>query len=137
MALTFLYCLGQGTWLDDSWKLIYINHQDSTISFRRENSKMFNITAKYFSIFNNKPPASWVAHIIRDFLTCYSCLYYSSFYHLWRNKTSTEFLTVWRCHKLPYKIKISCISFSSTVYITSTIWTTWNFRDCKYLHFDG
>ena len=39
---------------------------------------MFNITSKYCSIFNNKPPASWVAHITRDFLTCYSCLYYSS-----------------------------------------------------------
>ena len=38
---------------------------------------MFNITSKYFSIFNNKPPASWVAHITRDFITCYSCSYYS------------------------------------------------------------
>ena len=25
LALTFLYCLGQETWLDNSWKLIYIN----------------------------------------------------------------------------------------------------------------
>ena len=39
---------------------------------------MFNITSKYFSFFNNKPPASWIAHITRDFLTCYSCWYYSS-----------------------------------------------------------
>ena len=39
---------------------------------------MFSITSKYFSIFNNKPPASWVAHVTRDFLTCYSCSYYSS-----------------------------------------------------------
>ena len=39
---------------------------------------MFNITSKYFSIFNNKPPASWVAHVTSDFLTCYSCLYYNS-----------------------------------------------------------
>ena len=37
----------------------------------------FNRTSKYFSFFNNKPPASWAAHIIRDFLTCYSCSYYS------------------------------------------------------------
>ena len=36
---------------------------------------MFNITSKYFSIFNNKPPASRIAHISRDFHTCYSCLY--------------------------------------------------------------
>ena len=38
---------------------------------------MFNITSKYFNFFNNKPPASWVAHITRDFLTCYSCSCYS------------------------------------------------------------
>ena len=43
-----------------------------------KNYKMFNITSKYFSIFNNKPPASWVAYITRDFRTCYSCSYYSS-----------------------------------------------------------
>ena len=39
---------------------------------------MFNITLKYSSFFNNTPLASRVAHIARDFLTCYSCLYYSS-----------------------------------------------------------
>ena len=33
-------------------------NQDSTFSHTRENSKMFNITLKYFSFFNNKPPAS-------------------------------------------------------------------------------
>ena len=38
LVLTFLYCVVQETSL--------------------ENSKMFNITSKYFSIFNNKPPAS-------------------------------------------------------------------------------
>ena len=32
-------------------------NQDSTFSHTRENSKMFNITSKYFSFFNNKPPA--------------------------------------------------------------------------------
>ena len=47
-------------------------------SHTRENSKMFNITLKYFRFFNNKPPASRVAHITRDFLTCYSCSYYNS-----------------------------------------------------------
>ena len=47
-------------------------------SYTRENSKMFNITSTYFSFFNNKPPVSWVVHITRDFLTCYSCSYYSS-----------------------------------------------------------
>ena len=53
-------------------------NQDSTFSHTRKNSKMFNITSRYFSFFNNKPPASWVALITRDFLTCYSCSYYSS-----------------------------------------------------------
>ena len=52
-------------------------NQDSTFYHTRENSKMFNITSKYFSFFNNKPPASWVAHITRDFLTCYSSSYFS------------------------------------------------------------
>ena len=32
--------------------------QDSPFSHTRENSKMFNITSKYFRFFNNKPPAS-------------------------------------------------------------------------------
>ena len=33
-------------------------NQDSTFSHTRENSKMFNITSKYFSFFSNKPPPS-------------------------------------------------------------------------------
>ena len=51
--------------------------------YTRENSKMSSITSKHFSFFNNKPPASWVAHITRDFLTCYSCSYYSSMSLWW------------------------------------------------------
>ena len=39
-------------------KKLPLTSQDCTISFTWENSKMFNITSKYFSIFNNKPPAS-------------------------------------------------------------------------------
>ena len=67
LALTLFYCLGQETWLDDSLKLIYINQ-----------SRFYNLfhvgdILKYFSIFNNKPPASWVVHIARYFLICYSC----------------------------------------------------------------
>ena len=53
-------------------------NQDSAFSQTRENSKIYNITSKYFSFFNNKPPGCWVVHITRDFLTCYSCSYYSS-----------------------------------------------------------
>ena len=33
-------------------------NQDSTFSYTLEDSKMLNITSKYFSFFNNKPPAS-------------------------------------------------------------------------------
>ena len=33
-------------------------NQDSTFSHTRKNSKMFKITLKYFSFFNNKPPIS-------------------------------------------------------------------------------
>ena len=39
---------------------------------------MFDVTLKYFNIFSNKPPASWVAYITRNFLTYYPCWYYSS-----------------------------------------------------------
>ena len=75
LALTSFYCLDQETLLDDSWKLFCKTNQDPTISCTWENSKILNITSKYFSIFNNKPPASWVAHITRDCITCYSCSY--------------------------------------------------------------
>ena len=37
--------------------LLAQTNQDSTFSRTRENSKMFNITSKYFSFFNNKPTA--------------------------------------------------------------------------------
>ena len=33
-------------------------NQDSTFSHSRENSKVFNITSKYFIFFNNKAPSS-------------------------------------------------------------------------------
>ena len=32
-------------------------YQDSTFSHTHENAIMFNTTSKYFSFFNNKPPA--------------------------------------------------------------------------------
>ena len=72
-ALTFLYCLGQEKWSDDSWKLNYINQSRFYNFFHVEKLKNVYISSRYFSISNNKPPASWVAHISRDFLTCYSC----------------------------------------------------------------
>ena len=33
-------------------------NQDSTCFHTRKKSEIFNITSKYFSFFNNKPPAS-------------------------------------------------------------------------------
>ena len=38
--------------------LLAETNQDSTVSHTRENSKMLNITSKYFNFFNNKPLVS-------------------------------------------------------------------------------
>ena len=57
-------------------------------------SKMFNITSKYFSVFNSKSLASWVAHITMDFLTCYSCSYYNSMLRF--NSFMKEVPLVWK-----------------------------------------
>ena len=78
LPLTSFHYVSWEIHLYNSKKLICIDHQDSTCSHTRENSKMLIIASKYFSFFNNKPPASWMAHIIKDFLTCYSCSYHSS-----------------------------------------------------------
>ena len=56
--------------------LLRWTYQGSSNCHTQENSKMFNITSKYFSSFNNTIPTSWVAHITTDFLTLYSCSYY-------------------------------------------------------------
>ena len=77
LALTSFYYVSREIWLANLKKLICIDNQDSIFHHTRENSKMFSITSKYFSFFNNKPPANWIAHITRDFLTYYSCSYYS------------------------------------------------------------
>ena len=77
LALTSFYYFSQETRLDNSKSLFALTSQDSTFSHTCENSKMFTITSKYFIFFNNKPPASWVAYITRDFLTSYSRSYYS------------------------------------------------------------
>ena len=40
-------------------KILFVEtNQDSAFSLTRNNSKMINITSKYFSFFNNKPPTS-------------------------------------------------------------------------------
>ena len=53
-------------------------NQDCIIFYTQENSKMFNITSKYFRFFDNTSPANGFTHITRDFLTCYSRLYHGS-----------------------------------------------------------
>ena len=78
LALTLLCYISRDIWLGNSSKLVCIDQSKFYISHTRENSKMFNITSKYFSFSNNKPPASWVTQTSRNFLTCYSCPYYSS-----------------------------------------------------------
>ena len=49
-------------WLGNSKKKkknsFALTNQDSTFSRTHENSKIFNITPKYFSFFNNKPTVS-------------------------------------------------------------------------------
>ena len=62
--------------------LLAQTNQDSLFSHIRKNSKMFNITLKYFSLFNNKPPASSLAHIAKNFFACYSCSYYSYMFYV-------------------------------------------------------
>ena len=62
----------------------------SIFSHTRKNSKFFNITSKYFTFFNNKPPTSWVAHVAKHFLTCYSCSYYSSMFIVFQLRVSNS-----------------------------------------------
>ena len=63
-------------WLGNSNLFSWTNQ----VSRTPENSKMFNITSKYFSFFNHELSTSWVAHITRNFLTYYSCSYYISMF---------------------------------------------------------
>ena len=77
-ALHLFYCFSEEIRLEYWWKRIYMNQSRSFISNSPEILKILNITLKHFCIFNNTPPASWNTHITPDFLTCYSCSYYSS-----------------------------------------------------------
>ena len=54
--LCFIMPVGQYGWTIEK-SLFALTNQDSTFSHTRENSKMFNISSKYFSFCNNKPPA--------------------------------------------------------------------------------
>ena len=54
--------VGKYGWAIQKNLFAYTN-QDYNFFLTRENSKMINITSKYFSFFNNKLPAGWVANI--------------------------------------------------------------------------
>ena len=77
LELTSCYHLSWEMWFDNSWKLI-LHRPSMLISHTRKNKKMFNMASKYFSLFNNTPPASWAAQITRDFLIYYTCSDYVS-----------------------------------------------------------
>ena len=77
-ALSLFYYVSREMWLATQESLFAQTNQDFAFSHTRQNSKMFNISSKYFSFFNNKPPARWATHTRRDILTCYSCSHYSS-----------------------------------------------------------
>ena len=86
-------------------RLFAWTNRDLIFSHTRDNSKLVNITSKYFNLFNNKPPASWVAHITVDFLTCYSCSYYSSMIkHI--------FLLLHPCVRMLFTFEAFSLSFS-------------------------
>ena len=63
--------------------------------FHVENSKIFKITSKCLSIFNEKVPASWVAHITKDFLACYSCSYYRGERNEWPKQIARQWQSVY------------------------------------------
>ena len=71
---------------------------------------MFNRTLKYFSIFNNKPPASLVAYITRDFLTCHSCSYYSFMPSVSVSVFRVILVRVFRIRTKYGEIRVICVS---------------------------
>ena len=85
----------------------YLHRPIKTFSQTRKKSNMFNITSKYFCFFNNTPPAKWVVHITRDFLTYYSCSYYSSMPYI-------VLLLEWCCAST--LLHHDCISITSSTF---------------------
>ena len=103
--------------------------QDSTNFSMSDNSKMFNISSKYFSIFNNKLPSIWAAHIARDFLTCYSCSHYSymvrgnhlSFMNKTFSKTIMHRTRFWNRYLNENKESIRKNIFTCMLYVHNTM----------------
>ena len=90
-----------------------------TFSHQREKSKIFSISSKYFSIFNNILPASNITHMTRKFLACYSCSYYS-----FRLKVLT-------CMQLSTRLRITVKYYQNDIIAVTTykcyIFFHWNF----------
>ena len=62
LALILFYCPNLEIRPGDSQKLICIDQSRFCISYPQENTRMLNMTIKYFNIFNNTPHACWVPH---------------------------------------------------------------------------
>ena len=58
LTLTLFYYVSREIWLGNSKKFICRDQSRFYIFSHPRELKMFNITSKYFSFFNNKPPAS-------------------------------------------------------------------------------
>ena len=81
---------------------------------------------KYFNLVNNKPPASWFAHITRDFLTSDSCSCYSS-------------ILIWNWCKVLMTWKGICktsshIFFISPTYFTCTVYQLFHLTIYIYIY---
>ena len=77
LALSLFYYLSREIRLGHSWKLACID-QSRFFNFSNFQKVIIIHKSELMNIFNNMLPARWVAHITRDFLTCHSCLHYSS-----------------------------------------------------------
>ena len=99
-------------------KIVRIDQSRFCISCPNEISKMFNITLKYFYIFNNTPSASWVVHIRRDFLLLFYCILILLIIYKCIIKMLNIYLLLYIL--LYYYCLITCYScWSSLFYITS------------------
>ena len=65
--------------------------------------------SKYFSFFNNTPPANWVLHTMRDFLLRYSCSYYSSM----QQNVTRYFFTCYPCSYYYFMLQKYTVAHSS------------------------
>ena len=104
LTLSLFGYLSQETWLNDLWKLIYMIQSRLYNSFTQENSKMFNITSRYFSIFNNKPPTSWEIFL---HVTCVRITVPCSNYQSWK---LSDFFNLWAWVSLQKKLSINMTS---------------------------